>query len=69
MRVRTTDSYGGSYEDAFTITVNDLNEAPTSLTINQSSVNENATTNTSRWQFSRLIPMQEQLRPIVSSLV
>lgn len=40
--LRTTDSYGGFYEEEFTISVNDLNEAPTSLALGNTSVNENA---------------------------
>jgi hypothetical protein len=38
LRVRTTDSGGTSYEEVFTLAVNDLNEAPTALAL------ENTTT-------------------------
>lgn len=41
IRVRTTDSYGGTFEKQFTITINDVNEAPHSLTLSATSVNEN----------------------------
>ncbi|MEZ4711444.1 MAG: Ig-like domain-containing protein [Caldilineaceae bacterium] len=39
--LRSTDSYGGAFEKEFTISVNDLNEAPTSLDLSNASVNEN----------------------------
>lgn len=52
IRVRTTDSYGGNYEKSFTITINDVNEAPTSLSISSNSVNENAASNTVIGSFS-----------------
>ncbi|MCX6046410.1 MAG: cadherin domain-containing protein [Chloroflexi bacterium] len=50
--VRTTDSYGGTFDKAFTINVADVNETPTSLTINTSSVDENSTSGTTIGTFS-----------------
>lgn len=41
VRVLTTDSYGGTFDKAFTINVGDVNEKPTALTIDDSNVNEN----------------------------
>jgi hypothetical protein len=56
IRVRTTDSYGGTYEKQFTITIVDVNEAPTSLSINDSDVNENASINTTVGTLSSIDP-------------
>ena len=42
VRVRVTDAGGLSFERAFTITVTDVNEAPTGPTLSDSHVNENA---------------------------
>jgi hypothetical protein len=39
--VRTTDQGGLSFDKAFTITVNDLNETPTDITIDNNAINEN----------------------------
>ena len=41
IRVRTTDQDGLYYEEAFTITVSNVNEAPTDITLSGSSVAEN----------------------------
>ena len=41
VRVRSTDSGGGFVEDTFTITVTDVNEAPTNITLSNASVDEN----------------------------
>jgi hypothetical protein len=46
IRVRTTDADGESYEETLTISVNDLNEAPTALSLSANSVNENVAANT-----------------------
>jgi gliding motility-associated-like protein len=46
IRVRTTDQGGLFFEKEFTITVNDLNEAPTNLALSTNSVNENVAANT-----------------------
>lgn len=53
VRVRTTDSYGGTFEEAFTITVANINEAPTSLSISDSHVNENGGANAVVGSFTR----------------
>lgn len=56
IRVRTTDSYGGAFEKQFTITVNDLNEAPTSLSLSNSSVDENQASGAVVGSFSSIDP-------------
>ncbi|MBU6216090.1 MAG: cadherin repeat domain-containing protein, partial [Acidobacteria bacterium] len=43
VRVRTTDQGSLSFEETFTITVNNLNEAPTNVTLTPSSIGENNT--------------------------
>ena len=45
VRVRTTDQGLLLFEKAFTITINDLNEAPTDIALSASAINENVTTN------------------------
>ncbi|CAN5357114.1 hypothetical protein BH09BAC1_BH09BAC1_02160 [soil metagenome] len=42
IRLRSTDSAGGFTEEVFAIAVNDVNEAPTSVTINLIGIGENA---------------------------
>jgi hypothetical protein len=46
IRVRVTDLGGLSYEKTFTITVTDVNEAPTDITLSATSVAENAAVGT-----------------------
>ncbi|HQK02589.1 MAG TPA: Ig-like domain-containing protein, partial [Anaerolineaceae bacterium] len=46
VRVRTTDQGGLYYEEAFTITVTNVNEAPTDIGLTNSSVEENSAINT-----------------------
>ncbi len=46
VRVRTTDQGSLTYEEAFTITINNLNEGPTDITLSASSINENVAANT-----------------------
>ena len=46
INVRTTDSAGNVFEKSFTITVTDVNEAPTDITLSNSSVAENEPTGT-----------------------
>ncbi len=46
VRVRTTDQGSLTYEEAFTITINNLNETPTDISLSSSSVNENVIANT-----------------------
>ena len=41
IRVRSTDSAGGTFDKVFVISVTDLNEQPTDLTLSATSVNEN----------------------------
>ena len=45
IRLRTTDQGSLSYEKQFTVTVNDLNEAPTDISLSASSINENVAAN------------------------
>jgi len=52
IRVRTTDSGGASFEKAFTITVTNVNEAPTSLSLNANTVQENLPAGTTVGSFS-----------------
>ncbi len=42
IRVRTTDLQGATYEKIFTISVNNVNEAPTDISLSPSSISENA---------------------------
>ena len=46
LRVQVTDSGGNSYAEDVTVTVNDLNEAPTDITVGGGAVDENAVTGT-----------------------
>jgi YVTN family beta-propeller protein len=41
VRVRSTDAGGQFFEKAFTVTINDVNEAPTDIALSPSSLNEN----------------------------
>ena len=41
VRVRTTDAGGLSYEEVFSITINNVNETPTDIGLSNASVNEN----------------------------
>jgi len=52
VRVRTTDSESATYEESFTITVTDVNEAPTDVSIGSSSVAENEASGTVVGTFS-----------------
>jgi hypothetical protein len=45
VRIRTTDQGSLTYEKAFTVTINDLNEAPTDIALSASSINENVAAN------------------------
>ena len=45
VRVRSTDQGSLYYEKAVAITINDLNEAPTNITLSTSSINENVAAN------------------------
>jgi hypothetical protein len=45
IRLRTTDQGSLTYEKQFTVTVNDLNEAPTDISLSASSINENVAAN------------------------
>ncbi|QDV23127.1 cadherin repeat domain-containing protein [Aureliella helgolandensis] len=46
VRVRSTDSYGLTFDQEFTITVNDLNETPSALSLDNLTVAENAVSGT-----------------------
>jgi gliding motility-associated-like protein len=46
VRLRTTDAGGLSFEKVFTITVNNVNEAPSDIALSASTVNENIAINT-----------------------
>ncbi|MBX9808684.1 MAG: T9SS type A sorting domain-containing protein, partial [Flavobacteriaceae bacterium] len=45
VRIRTTDQGGLTFEKTFTITVNNINEAPTDIALSDNSINENVATN------------------------
>ena len=45
VRVRTTDQDGFTYEKVFTITINDINEAPIDIALSASAINENVAAN------------------------
>ena len=45
VRLRTTDAGGGAFEKQFTITITNVNEAPTDITLSNSSVAENSAVN------------------------
>lgn len=42
VRIRTTDQAGASFSQAFTIAIDDVNEAPTNLTLSNSAIAENS---------------------------
>jgi VCBS repeat-containing protein len=46
VRIRTTDPGGLSYEEAFTISINNVNEAPTGINLSNNQINENSTIGT-----------------------
>ena len=52
IRVRTTDQGGLSIEQVFTVTVTDVNEAPTALSLSALSIAENAASGTAVGTFS-----------------
>jgi len=54
IRIRTTDTHGCFFEQTFTITVNDVNTAPTEIFISDSTVNENSPALTIIGSFSAL---------------
>jgi len=45
VRIRTTDQGGLTFEKAFTITINNLNEAPNDIALSASAINENVAAN------------------------
>ena len=56
IRVRTTDAGGLYYEDTFTITVTNVNEAPTDIALSSYSISENVPTGTTIGTFSATDP-------------
>jgi hypothetical protein len=56
IRVRTTDAGGLSTEQTFTITVNDLNEVPTALTVAPTDIDENVAAGSTVGTFSSTDP-------------
>lgn len=56
IRVRTTDSAGQTFEKAFTIYINDVNEAPYGITLTNNTQPENTATNTNIGRFNTLDP-------------
>lgn len=56
IRVKTTDSGGASFDKALTITINNLNEQPTDILLDTSTVNENVVPGTTVGKLSTLDP-------------
>jgi len=56
LRLRTTDNYGSFFEKAFTVSVTDINEPPTSLSLSKNTINENQPAGTSIGVFSMADP-------------
>jgi len=56
VRIRTTDQGSLSYEKAFTVTINDVNEAPTDMSLSAAAINENVDANTAVGTFSSTDP-------------
>lgn len=56
VRVRTTDSAGNTFEKAFTVTITNANDAPTSVTLTASSVAENQPAGTAVGTLAALDP-------------
>ncbi|MBC6426777.1 MAG: cadherin domain-containing protein [Ekhidna sp.] len=56
IRVSTTDTWGNSYSESFTITVTNVNEAPTDIELDNKSINENVTANTAVGTFTTTDP-------------
>ncbi len=52
IRVRTDDGAGGTFEEVFTITVNDLNDAPTDIALDNTSIDENQSVGTAVGNFT-----------------
>jgi len=46
VRIRTTDQGGQTYDKAFTITITNVNEAPSDITLSAAAINENVPANT-----------------------
>ncbi|MFO7144159.1 hypothetical protein B9T16_22595 [Arthrospira sp. PCC 8006] len=56
IRVRTTDSGGLTYEKELTININDINEPPTNLTLDNTSIDENVAPGTAVGSFTTTDP-------------
>jgi hypothetical protein len=56
IRVRTTDSHGLMAESVLTFTITNVNEVPTNLTVNSSTVSENQPAGTNVMQFTTTDP-------------
>ncbi len=54
VRVRSTDQGSLTFERAFTITVNDVNEVPTNINLSASAINENVAANSTVGTFSTI---------------
>jgi gliding motility-associated-like protein len=52
VRIKTTDQDGLTYEEAFVITINNVNEKPTDMVLSASSINENVTANSTVGTFT-----------------
>ncbi|WP_431620994.1 ELWxxDGT repeat protein [Limnospira platensis] len=56
IRVRTTDSGGLTYEKELTVNINDINESPTDLTLDNTSIDENVAAGTAVGSFTTTDP-------------
>lgn len=56
LRVRTTDQGGEIIDQVFTVSISDVNEAPTSITLSQTQVNENSASGTVIGELSSVDP-------------
>ncbi|SFM64869.1 Por secretion system C-terminal sorting domain-containing protein [Flavobacterium succinicans] len=56
VRIRTTDQGGLTFEKAFTITINNVNEAPTDIALSNTSINENVSANSALGALSSTDP-------------
>lgn len=56
LRVRTTDQGGEILDQVFTVSITDINEAPTSITLSQTQVNENSASGTVIGELSSVDP-------------
>lgn len=52
IRVETNDNLGGTFQKIFTVTVTNVNDTPTNITLSENTINENLPSNTSIGSFT-----------------